>query len=84
MSIHAKKMLSTGVSRVKQNKTVLKVVGGASVALASASSFAIDHTAVIEAAGTDGAANTTAAATVVIAIAAVVTGITLIIGLLRK
>jgi hypothetical protein len=62
----------------------VKLVTGVTVLAASASSFAVDHAAAITAAGTDGAANTTAAATVVIAIAAVVTGISLVLGLLRK
>jgi len=61
-----------------------KIATGATVALASASSFAVDHSAAITAAGTDGTTNTTAAAVVVIAIASVVTGIGVVLGLIRK
>ncbi len=61
-----------------------KIAAGSTVALASASSFAVDHSAAITAAGTDGTTNTTAAAVVVIAIASVVTGIGVVLGLIRK
>jgi hypothetical protein len=62
----------------------IKIIALGTLMAASASSMAVDHATAIAAAGTDGTANTTAAATVVIAIAAVVTGITLVLGLLRK
>ena len=65
-------------------KLRFKIATGATVALASASSFAVDHSAAITAAGTDGTTNTTAAAVVVIAIASVVTGIGVVLGLIRK
>ena len=65
-------------------KLRFKIAAGATVALASASSFAVDHSAAITAAGTDGTTNTTAAAVVVIAIASVVTGIGVVLGLIRK
>ena len=61
-----------------------KIATGATVALASASSFAVDHSVAINAAGNDGTTNTTAAAVVVIAIASVVTGIGVVLGLIRK
>lgn len=60
------------------------LVAGTVAMAASASSFAIDHSVAINAAGADGTTNTTAAALVVIAIASVVTGITMVLGLLRK
>ncbi|NQZ28316.1 MAG: hypothetical protein HRT55_18620 [Colwellia sp.] len=60
------------------------LAAGGTALFVSASSFAVDHSTAIAAAGTDGTANTTAAALVVIAIASVVTGITLVLGLLRK
>ena len=61
-----------------------KVGAVGTMAMASGSAFAVDHSTAIQAAGTDGTTNTTAAAVVVIAIASVVTGIGIVLGLLRK
>ena len=61
-----------------------KIAAGTTMAVASAGAFAVDHSTAITAAGTDGTTNTTAAAVVVIAIASVVTGIGVVLGLIRK
>lgn len=61
-----------------------KIVAGLAMAAASASSFAVDHSTAITAAGTDGTTNTTAAVVVVLTIAAVVTGVGIVKSLLTR
>jgi hypothetical protein len=73
------KKITTFAKKTVRNTAIV----GATV-LASAGALAEDHSVAIAAAGADGTANTIAAATVVIAIAAVVTGITLVIRLITK
>jgi len=55
-----------------------------SASFASVSAFAVDHSTAITAAGTDGTTNTTAAVVVVLTIAAVVTGVGIVIKLLGR
>lgn len=62
----------------------VKVGAGLAAAGVSVSSFAVDHSAAITAAGTDGTTNTTAAVVVVLTIAAVVTGVGIVKSLLTK
>jgi hypothetical protein len=52
--------------------------------VASASSFAADHTAAITAAETDGSLNVTAASTAVIAVVAIIFGVNLVISMFKK
>ncbi len=52
--------------------------------VASVGAFAVDHSTAITAAGTDGTTNTTAAVVVVLTIAAVVTGVGIVIKLLGR
>ena len=61
-----------------------KIVAGVAMASASVSSFAVDHSTAITAAGTDGTTNTTAAVVAVLGIAAVVTGVGIVYRLLTK
>jgi len=61
-----------------------KIAIGLAIAGASASSFAADHSTSISAAGTDGTINTTAAVVVVVSIAAVVTGVGIVLKLLSR
>lgn len=74
--------MSKTINMVKKGGTYVAVT--ASTFLASAGAFAVDHTAAITAAQTDGTANVTAAATAIIAIMAVVTGIGFIIKLMGR
>lgn len=62
----------------------IKLASGLTVLAASASSFAVDHSTAITAAGTDGTTNTTAAVVVVLTIAAVVTGVGIVKSLLTR
>ena len=62
----------------------VKLSSGLTVLAASASSFAVDHSTAITAAGTDGTTNTTAAVVVVLGIAAVVTGVGIVMKLLAR
>lgn len=61
-----------------------KLVAGVTTMGASAASFAVDHSANITAAGTDGTTNTTAAVVAVVGIAAVVTGVGIVLKLLGR
>lgn len=61
-----------------------KTVAVGTTLMASASSFAVDHSTAIAAAGTDGTTNTTAAVVVVLGIAAVVTGVGIVMKLLAR
>jgi len=61
-----------------------KLATGLAIAGASASSFAVDHSVAIGTAGTDGTTNTTAAVVVVLGIAAVVTGVGIVLKLLSR
>lgn len=72
------------LAKNKSNKVLTKIVAGGSAMALSAGAFAIDHSAAITTAQTDGTANVTAAATAVIAIMAVVTGIGFIVKLLGR
>ncbi|WP_281556535.1 hypothetical protein [Thalassomonas sp. RHCl1] len=73
-------------------KNVIKMVKKGGVCAAATGSamfastvvFAADHTAAINAAGTDGQTNTGAAVVVVLGIAAVVTGVGIVIKLLSR
>ena len=60
------------------------VAAGASTALMSTVAFAEDHSAAIQAAGTDGQTNVAAAVVAILAIAAVVTGVGLVIRLMTR
>lgn len=60
----------------------LKLSALATTVLASGASFAEDHSAAIAAAGTDGATNVGAAVVAVLTIAAVVTGVGLVLKLM--
>ncbi|MCJ8318744.1 MAG: hypothetical protein MJK12_03870 [Colwellia sp.] len=62
----------------------IKAMGAVAALTTSAASFAVDHATAITAAGTDGTANTTAAVVVVIGIAAVVTGVGIVLSLLKR
>ena len=61
-----------------------KTVAAGTALMASAGSFAADHSVAIAAAGTDGQTNTGAAVLVVLGIAAVVTGVGIVIKLLSR
>jgi hypothetical protein len=65
----------------KVGKTVISVASGV---LASASAFAVDHSAAINAAYTDGNTNVTAAVVGIITLAAVAVGVGVIISLFRR
>lgn len=61
-----------------------KIATGLATFSASAMAFAADHSAAIQAAGADGETNVGAAVVTVIAIAAVVTGVGVVLGLLKR
>lgn len=62
----------------------IKLMGAVSALSVSAASFAVDHSTAIAAAGTDGTTNTTAAVVVVLGIAAVLTGVGIVLKLLTR
>jgi len=61
-----------------------KIGAGIAACVASVGAFAVDHSTAITAAGTDGTTNTTAAVVVVLGIAAVVTGVGIVMKLLAR
>lgn len=61
-----------------------KIAAGTTLALASAASFAADHSTLISGAGTDGNTNVTAAVTVLLTIAAILTGVGVVYALLTR
>ncbi|OUR82686.1 hypothetical protein A9Q75_05190 [Colwellia psychrerythraea] len=71
-------------NRIANSKGAKALAAGATGALASFGTMAADHSAAIGAAGTDGATNVGAAITVILTIAAVVTGVGIVIKLLGR
>ena len=68
----------------KALKTAGKFVAAANIAAASSIALAVDHTTEINGAFTDGNTNVGAAVAGVIALVAIVTGLGLIVGILRR
>lgn len=76
----------SNVIEMKKSKSGLWSKAGVALAAAGTSlqAFAVDHSAAITAAQTDGTSNVTAAVTAVIAIAAVVLGVGIVMRLLSR
>ncbi len=65
-------------------KLMKKIAVGSTAMLASAHTFAVDHTVEIDAAYVDANTNVTAAVVGIIALVAIVAGVGMIISMLRK
>lgn len=76
----AKNAIAQGCSKVSKTKVGTALAAGFTGAMAQAA----DHSVAITAAGTDGQTNTGAAVVVVLGIAAVVTGVGIVIKLLTR
>jgi hypothetical protein len=71
-------------NRIANSKGAKALAAGATGALASFGTMAADHSTAITAAGTDGETNVGAAVVVILGIAAVVTGVGIVIKLLSR